>query len=64
MFCSATDETVNRLNLSTGQYLDLLAPCIKEDEYLKTDVSNSTKSLNYIRTLPLLDQIKILLKDG
>lgn len=64
MFCSATDETVNRLNLSTGQYLDLLAPCIKEDEYLKTDVSNSTKSLNYIRTLPLLDQIKILLKDA
>ncbi|XP_076234068.1 RNA polymerase III subunit E [Calliopsis andreniformis] len=63
MFCSATDETVNTLNLSNQQYLDLLAPRVKEDEYTKTEVSNCT-SLNYIRTLPLLDQIRILLKDA
>ncbi|XP_054003978.1 DNA-directed RNA polymerase III subunit RPC5 [Hylaeus anthracinus] len=63
MFCSTTDETVNTLNLSSQQYLDLLAPRMKEDQ-LKSAVSNSTTSLNYIRTLPLLDQIKILMKDA
>ncbi|XP_076632157.1 RNA polymerase III subunit E isoform X2 [Colletes latitarsis] len=63
MFCSTTDETVNTLNLSTQQYLELLVPREKEDN-LKTAVSNATTSLNYIRTLPLLDQIKILMKDA
>lgn len=63
MFCSATEETVNTLNVSTEQYLELLAPRIKE-EHLKSDVSNYITSLNYIRTLPLLDQIRILMKDG
>ncbi|XP_076172472.1 RNA polymerase III subunit E [Ptiloglossa arizonensis] len=63
MFCSTTDETVNTLNLSTQQYLELLAPRVKE-ESLKTTVSNSITSLSYIRTLPLLDQIKILMKDA
>lgn len=64
MFCSATEETVNTLNVSTEQYLELLAPRIKEEHYLKSDVSNYITSLNYIRTLPLLDQIRILMKDG
>lgn len=64
MFCPATDETVNTLNISTQQYLELLAPRIKEDHYLKSDVSNHATSLNYIRTLPLLDQVRILMKDG
>ncbi|XP_043265801.1 DNA-directed RNA polymerase III subunit RPC5 [Colletes gigas] len=63
MFCSTIDETVNTLNLSTQQYLELLVPREKEDN-LKTAVSNATTSLNYIRTLPLLDQIKILMKDA
>ncbi|KZC05614.1 PREDICTED: DNA-directed RNA polymerase III subunit RPC5 [Dufourea novaeangliae] len=64
MYCSATDETVNTLNLSMSQYLELLAPRMKEEQYVKTDISNTTTSLNYIRTLPLLDQIRTLLKDA
>ncbi|XP_076764759.1 DNA-directed RNA polymerase III subunit RPC5-like [Xylocopa sonorina] len=64
MFCSATDETVNTLNLSNQQYLELLAPRVKEEEYLKPDVSNHVTSLNYIRTLPLLDQVRTLMKDA
>ncbi|XP_076650808.1 RNA polymerase III subunit E [Halictus rubicundus] len=64
MFCSATDETVNTLNLTNKQYLELLAPRVKEEPYSRTDMSNSTTSLSYIRTLPLLDQIRILLKDA
>ncbi|XP_029043499.1 DNA-directed RNA polymerase III subunit RPC5 [Osmia bicornis bicornis] len=62
MFCSTTDETVNTLNLSNQQYLELLAPPMKEE--LKTDVSSCTTSLNYIRTLSLLDQIRTLMKDA
>lgn len=62
MFCSATDETVNTLNISTEQYLDLLAPKIKDES--KSDIANPTTSLNYIRTLPLLEQVKTLMKDG
>ncbi|XP_043598395.1 DNA-directed RNA polymerase III subunit RPC5 isoform X2 [Bombus pyrosoma] len=62
MFCSATDETVNTLNISTEQYLDLLAPRIKDES--KSDIANPTTSLNYIRTLPLLDQVKTLMKDA
>ncbi|XP_033336227.1 RNA polymerase III subunit E [Megalopta genalis] len=62
MFCSATDETVNTLNLSKPQYLELLAPRVKEEPYSRT--SDNTTSLSYIRTLPLLDQIRILLKDA
>ncbi|XP_017884887.1 DNA-directed RNA polymerase III subunit RPC5 [Ceratina calcarata] len=64
MFCSATDETVNTLNITNQQYLDLLVPPMKDEEYLKSDVANHTTSLNYIRTLPLLDQMKILMKDA
>ncbi|KOX67791.1 DNA-directed RNA polymerase III subunit RPC5 [Melipona quadrifasciata] len=62
MFCSATDQTINTLNISTKQYLDLLVPKIKEESV--SDFANSTSSLNYIRSLPLLDQIKTFMKDA
>nr|XP_003702985.2 PREDICTED: DNA-directed RNA polymerase III subunit RPC5 [Megachile rotundata] len=61
MFCNTTDETVNTLNLSTRQYLELLAPPMKEE--IRSDVSSCT-SLNYIRTLSLLDQIRTIMKDA
>ncbi|KAK1130022.1 hypothetical protein K0M31_019707 [Melipona bicolor] len=62
MFCSSTDETINTLNISTKQYLDLLVPKVKEESV--SDFANSTSSLNYIRSLPLLDQIKTFMKDA
>lgn len=62
MFCSVTDETINTLNISTKQYIDLLIPKIKEESV--SDFANSTSSLNYIRNLPLLDQIKTFMRDG
>lgn len=64
MFCSSTEETINALNLTNKQYLELLAPPICQEQYSKSDTSNHTTSLNYIRTLPLLDQVRILMKDG
>ncbi|KAK2576209.1 hypothetical protein KPH14_005579 [Odynerus spinipes] len=63
MFCSSTDESINTLNLTHKQYLDLLAPPITEEQYMKVGTTNPISSLNYIRTLPLLDQVRILMKD-
>ncbi|CAK9834119.1 DNA-directed RNA polymerase III subunit RPC5 [Anthophora retusa] len=64
MFCSTTDETVNTLNLTNQQYLELLAPSVKEEQCSKSDISNQATCLNYIRTLSLLDQMRILMKDA
>lgn len=64
MICGTNDESVNNLNLSSKQYLDLLAPPLKEEQFSKANIPSHTTSLSYIRTLPLLDQVRILMKDG
>ncbi|XP_001600399.1 DNA-directed RNA polymerase III subunit RPC5 [Nasonia vitripennis] len=64
MICGTNDESVNNLNLSSKQYLDLLAPPIKEEQFSKANIPSHTTSLSYIRTLPLLDQVRILMKDA
>lgn len=58
------EEVVNNLNLSTRQYLDILAPPVKEEQFSKANIPSHTTSLSYIRTLPLLDQVRVLMKDG
>lgn len=64
MFCSSTDESVNNLKLTRAEYLKLLAPPMKTEQYAAACEYNHGTSLGYIRTLPLLDQIRILMKDG
>lgn len=64
MYCSSTDESVNTLKLSRNEYLKLLAPPMKADQYAVASILNHGTSLAYIRTLPLLDQIRILMKEG
>lgn len=64
MFSSSTEDSVNTLNLTSEKYLDILAPPQKEDEITKAAIPNPSMSLKYIRTLPLLDQIRIFVKDG
>ena len=64
MFSSANDESSNNLNLSPKEYLNLLAPPLKEEQFSKANIPSHTTSLSYIRTLPLLDQVRILMKDG
>ncbi|KAJ8667381.1 hypothetical protein QAD02_009043 [Eretmocerus hayati] len=64
MFCSASDDSVNNLNLTAKQYLDLLAPPVKEEQFSKANIPSHTTSLSYIRTLPPLDQVRILMKDA
>ncbi|XP_066587865.1 DNA-directed RNA polymerase III subunit RPC5 [Prorops nasuta] len=64
MFCSTTDETVNALNLAPYQYLEVLAPSVKPEVHSKANLPNHITSLHYIRTLPLLEQIRVLMKDA
>ncbi|XP_024940952.1 DNA-directed RNA polymerase III subunit RPC5 isoform X2 [Cephus cinctus] len=64
MLCTNTEESVHTLNMSSQDYLGLLAPPAKEEEYSKANISNHVTSLNYIRTLPILDQVRILMKDA
>ncbi|XP_014215014.1 DNA-directed RNA polymerase III subunit RPC5 [Copidosoma floridanum] len=64
MICNASEDAVNNLNLSKRQYLDSLAPPLKEEQFSKANIQSHTTSLSYIRTLPLLDQVKILMKDA
>lgn len=63
MFCGSTDDKSNNLRLSTKEYVSLLAPPSKPDEYSKANVP-AHSSLTYVRTLPLLDQIRIIMKDA
>lgn len=64
MISPSTEDSVNTLNLTSDKYLALLAPPQKEEEITKAAVPNPSMSLKYIRTLPLLDQIRIFVKDA
>ena len=64
MFCNASDGEVNNLNLLVKQYMDMLAPPLKEEQFSKANIPSHSTSLSYIRTLPLLDQVRLLMKDG
>ncbi|XP_046434303.1 DNA-directed RNA polymerase III subunit RPC5 [Neodiprion fabricii] len=64
MISTSNEDSVNTLNLTSEKYLSLLVPPPKEDEIVKAADPNPTMSLKYIRTLPLLDQIRIFVKDA
>ncbi|XP_034942315.1 DNA-directed RNA polymerase III subunit RPC5 [Chelonus insularis] len=64
MFCSSNETSANNLRLSCKEYLKLLAPVVKSDEHSKSNIPIHGTSLNYIRTLPLLDQVRIIMKDA
>ncbi|XP_014226289.1 DNA-directed RNA polymerase III subunit RPC5-like [Trichogramma pretiosum] len=64
MFCEASDDSVNDFTLTKKQYLDLIAPPIKKPEYAKADVPSPISTLSYIRTRPLIDQVRLLMKDA
>ncbi|XP_011308501.1 DNA-directed RNA polymerase III subunit RPC5 [Fopius arisanus] len=63
MLCALSDDRSNNLRLPPKDYVKLLAPPAKSDDYSKATAHDSS-SLNYVRTLPLLDQIKIIMKDA
>lgn len=63
MFCPSADESISTLNLTRKNYLHLLVPQLPDECYLQS-ISEDQRNLHYIMTLPLLDQIKIVMKQG
>lgn len=64
MFCSMNEISKNNLKLSCKEYLNLLANPVKPDEYSNPNALTNERSSNYIYTRPLLDQVRIIVKDG
>lgn len=63
MFCPSVEESINALNLAPKQYVHLLVPQLPKESYSQA-VSGNETNLHYIMTLPLLDQIRIIMKHG
>jgi len=63
MFCPSTEESINALNLAPKQYVHLLVPQLPKECYSQAISENQT-DLHYIMTLPLLDQIRTIMKHG
>ncbi|XP_008545381.1 DNA-directed RNA polymerase III subunit RPC5 [Microplitis demolitor] len=64
MFCSMNEISKNNLKLSCKEYLNLLANPVKPDEYSNPNALTNERSSNYIYTRPLLDQVRIIVKDA
>ncbi|KYN08719.1 DNA-directed RNA polymerase III subunit RPC5, partial [Cyphomyrmex costatus] len=60
MFCSS-EESINNLNLDQINYLQLLVPQTPDECYLQS-TSEDQIDLHHILTLPLLDQIRTIMK--
>jgi len=63
MFCSSADESINNLDLGQINYLRLLVPQLSDEYYLQSTSEDQT-DLHHILTLPLLDQIRKIMKQG
>ncbi|XP_071649711.1 DNA-directed RNA polymerase III subunit RPC5 [Temnothorax longispinosus] len=61
MFCPSAEESENILNLAQRNYLHLLVPQLPDECYSQSTSEDQT-DLHYIKTLPLLDRIRIIMK--
>lgn len=64
MLCPPVDDAMNSLNMSKKDFLKNLLPPAVEEPLPVVHQPNYVTSLNYIRTLPLLEQIRYLMKDA
>nr|CAD7409402.1 unnamed protein product [Timema poppensis] len=62
LYCSKTTENVSELSVSSDDYLKTLLPEDLEDDSVKT--STYSVPLKNLRLLPLVDQVKLLLKEA
>nr|CAD7260962.1 unnamed protein product [Timema shepardi] len=62
LYCSKTTEKVCELSVSSDDYLKTLLPEDLEDDSVKT--STYSVPLKNLRLLPLVDQVKLLLKEA
>lgn len=58
------EDEINELNIPHKEYLDYLVPPEAEADSSKPNLPTNVISLNNLKTLPLTEQVKILLKNG
>lgn len=64
LFTENTEDIGQATNLNNTEYLRLLIPEDQEQAPLEPTLPSHLLSLHALRALPLLEQCRILLKDG
>lgn len=57
-------DSTHVMNMSKSDYIRLLVPEDKEQAQIKPSLPSNVMSLHALRELPVLEQCKLLLKDG
>jgi hypothetical protein len=63
LYCTKIDERVNELSLGVEEYLKYLVP-VEEMENSAALAGPSDISLSHLKLLPIVDQVRNLLKEG
>jgi hypothetical protein len=63
LYCTSIDERVNELSLGVEEYLKYLVPA-EETENSAALAGSSDISLSRLKLLPVVDQVRNLLKEG
>ncbi|XP_033214367.1 DNA-directed RNA polymerase III subunit RPC5 [Belonocnema kinseyi] len=62
MFCPSVDHAMNTLNMSKEEFLKALLPSMAQDPTVAAKLPENMLSINDIRCLPLIDQLRYLMK--
>jgi hypothetical protein len=63
LYCTKVDERVSELNLAVDEYLKYLVP-MEEPESLAALAGRAEMSLKELKLLPVVDQVRNLLREG
>jgi hypothetical protein len=63
LYCTKIDERVNELSLGVDEYLKYLVP-VEEPESLAALSGPADISLKELKLLPVVDQVRKLLREG
>jgi hypothetical protein len=64
LYCVKADERVNELSLGMNEYLKYLVPGEEAADSVVSSQSPDIISLSSLKLLPLVDQVRSLLRDG
>lgn len=64
LYCAKADERVNELSLGVKEYMKYLVPTEETMDTAVLSPSSNVISLSSLRLLPVVDQVRSLLKDG
>ena len=64
MFCPSVDHAINTLNMPKEEFLKTLLPSMAQEPTVVAKLPDHMKSINNIRSLPLIDQLRYVMKYG